>query len=120
MARLKKYWKLILFLLMGVTIFILFKIAQNRTARLNQELLDNGLKAKAVELKYKKQLRDEEDKNFMLRDSLRQEKINYTKLQNEKSRTKIIKLINSIPAASDSTKDSLWTAAWDKQDSLIY
>lgn len=120
MDRLIKNAHWILILLLAIVSVVFYEIASNNKRTL-QEHLDYQ-KAKAIKdsIYVRQVIRAQEDAAFKYRDSLRQERINYILLKNEKSRKKTAVDIKRIATADDATKDSMWINAWSIQDSLPF
>lgn len=105
---------------MAFAMIIMYRYAAHQRKLYKAELDYQTTKAYQDSISMRRLLRYKEEQAFRYRDSLRQEKINYIKLQNEKQRVKIIKEIKSIAAAADSSRDIIWTESWVTEDSLIY
>jgi uncharacterized membrane protein YvbJ len=112
------HWIVIFILLILCVIF--YEIAANKDKVLEEIQKYEQLKSAADSIKMRRLLRQKEDEAFQYRDSLRQAKINYILLKNEKSRKKTGDLIKLIPNSSTEFRDSLWTEEWSRKDSLPY
>lgn len=120
MDKIKKHWRLILFILMSLCMIIMYEVFSKQKEFYKQELKDAQITAYQDSIKLRQTVRRYEDEAFRYKDSLIQAKINYTILQNENSRKKTIKNIQSIAIAPDSVKDIMWINAWATKDSFPY
>jgi type II secretory pathway pseudopilin PulG len=120
MDRVMKRWRLILFIIMAFALIVMYRYASNQRQAYKKELEYQLTKAYQDSISMRRLLRYKDDEAFRYIDSLRQEKINYIKLQNEKQRVKIIREIKSIATATDSSRDDVWLNSWATEDSLIY
>jgi CHASE1-domain containing sensor protein len=99
---------------------LLYKHAQKQKMLYERELKFQRVRAIKDSVEKRQLIRAHEDALFQYRDSVRQQKIEYITLQNEKSRKKIREVIRFIPNASSQYRDSLWTTEWERQDSTTY
>lgn len=120
MDKLTKNWHWILILILLIISTVLYEVAAIRQKELKEQLEYQETKALEDSINIRKIIRQKDKEAFLFRDSLRQAKINYIKLQNEKQRVKIIRDIKYLPAADDSTKDNLWINSWATEDSLLF
>lgn len=115
-----KNWHWVVILLLLILSVILYEVASYKDKALKNELDYQRIKASSDSIKLRQLLRSKEDEAFRYRDSLRQAKINYILLKNEKSRKKTGDLIKLIPNSSTEFRDSLWTEEWSRKDSFPY
>ena len=120
MDRLIKNLHWVVILILGIIAVVFYEIAGNNKRALQEQIEFNNAKAIRDSILVRQVIRAKDDAAFRYRDSLRQQKINYIKLQNEKQRVRIIRDIKYLPAADDSTKDDIWLNSWGTEDSLLY
>jgi hypothetical protein len=120
MDRLKKNWQWILFLIMSVIIVVLYKYSAKQHMKYQEEIEYQQTKAIKDSIKMRMAIRLKEDEAFRYRDSLRQQKIDYITLQNEKVTKQIRDVIRILPTSDTKFRDSLWSDEWAKQDSAAY
>lgn len=115
-----KHWRIIIFIFMAVAMIVMYEYASRQKQAYQKELEFQMTKALKDSISMRRLIRIKDDEAFRYRDSIRQQRINYIKLQNEKQRVKIIRDIKYLPAADDSTKDNLWINSWATEDSLLF
>jgi hypothetical protein len=120
MDRLKKIWPYILFLAMFLTIVFLYEYSNRQHMKYKEELEYQQAKSIKDSIKLRMMIRLKEDEAFEYRDSIRQQKIEYITLQNEKSQKHIRDVIRILPTSDTKFRDSLWTDEWTKQDTVSY
>lgn len=107
-------------IVMALALIIMYEYASRQREAYKKELEFQMTKALQDSISMRRLIRAKDDEAFRYRDSIRQQRINYIKLQNEKQRIKIIRDIKYLPAADDTTKDELWINSWATEDSLLY
>jgi len=120
MDRLIKNLHWIVIFVLALFAVIFYEVGTNAKNALKEQIEFNNAKAIRDSILVRQVIRSKDDAAFRYRDSLRQQKINYIKLQNEKQRVRIIRDIKYLPAADDSTKDDIWLNSWGTEDSLLY
>ena len=120
MDKIIKNWNWILFLLMATSIVVLYEYASLQKKKYSEEIKFQQTRAIRDSIDYRRLIRLKEDEAFKFRDSLRQQKIEYITLQNEKTRKQIKDVIRILPTSDTQYRDSLWTSEWTKQDSATY
>jgi len=112
------HWIVILILLIMTVIF--YEIGASNKRALQEEKDFNNAKAIRDSILVRQVIRAKDEAAFKYRDSLRQERINYILLKNEKSRKKTIIDIKRVADADDATRDSLWINSWAVKDSFPF
>ena len=100
---------------------IFYEVAATRKNEINELNAYYKQKEVADSILLRRIQRDKEDLEFAYRDSLRQMRINYILLQNEKSRKKTvndIRILKSNP--STQFKDSIWANGWKPEEPLPF
>ena len=112
------HWIVILILLIVSVIF--YEVGVNAKRDLQEQIDFDNAKAVKDSIMVRQAIRSREEIAFRYRDSLRQARINYILLQNEKSRKKTIIDIKRVADADDATRDSLWINSWAVKDSFPF
>lgn len=120
MDRLKRNWQWILFFLMGIVIIVLYEYSAKQRAMFEEEIKFQQTQAIRDSIHLRRIIRSKEDAAFLYRDSLRQQRIDYITLQNEKTKKYIREVIRILPNSDTDFRDSLWTAEWAREDSAAY
>jgi CRISPR/Cas system CMR subunit Cmr4 (Cas7 group RAMP superfamily) len=116
--RTSLYWITVLLLL--IALVTLYEYGARKKDEY-QELLDyQNTKAIKDSIKMRSLIRQKEDALFIYRDSIRQQKIDYILLQNEKSQKQIRDVIRILPNSDTKFRDSLWTDEWARKDTVSY
>lgn len=120
MDRLKNnlYWIFTLILL--ITLVVLYEYGVQQKLHYQELIKYQNTKAIKDSIRMRGLIREKEDALFMYRDSIRQQKIDYIILQNEKSRKQVKDVIRLLPTSDTQFRDSLWTDEWTRKDSISY
>jgi hypothetical protein len=120
MVRIINIILLVALLVLSVVAFVYYKTAIKNKALYDEQVKFDQTKSIRDSINYRQLIRAKDEEAFLYRDSLREVKINNTKLKNEKARLEKLKAIKSIATADDKTLDSLWSSQWAIKDSLPY
>jgi hypothetical protein len=120
MVRIINIILLVALVILGIIAYVYYNTAVKNKAMYEEQVKFDQTKAIRDSIAYRQLIRAKDDEAFKYRDSLRQVRINNTKLKNEKARLEKLKAIKSIANADDNTLDSIWTGAWAINDSLPY